>query len=151
MFSLFYLLVKTTKRDFGNIKHAEIKQVLSFKQVSVTLSNFLNRKNKKQEKDRFQNLSYWAEILSIRLEVLVIKPLSQEKPGLKDLEFILIGFYIECIESITFAEQSIQPGSGWIGFKCPAGGFWVLQFQEFINNILCTLHARFFSFQRFLW
>ena len=48
MFSLFYLLVKTTKRDFGNIKHAEIKQVLSFKQVSVTLSNFLNRKNKKQ-------------------------------------------------------------------------------------------------------
>ena len=30
MFSLFYLLVKTTKRDFGNIKHAEIKQVLSF-------------------------------------------------------------------------------------------------------------------------
>ena len=56
MFSLFYLLVKTTKRDFGNIKHAEIKQVLSFKQVSVTLSNFLNRKNKKQEKNRFQNL-----------------------------------------------------------------------------------------------
>ena len=50
MFSLFYLLVKTTKRDFGSIKHAEIKQVLSFKQVSVTLSNFLNRKNKKQEK-----------------------------------------------------------------------------------------------------
>ena len=50
MFSLFYLLVKTTKRDFGNIKHAKIKQVLSFKQVSVTLSNFLNRKNKKQEK-----------------------------------------------------------------------------------------------------
>ena len=48
MFSLFYLLVKTTKRDFGNIKHAEIKQVLSFKQVSVTLSNFLNRKNKEQ-------------------------------------------------------------------------------------------------------
>ena len=56
MFSLFYLLVKTTKRDFGNIKHAEIKQVLSFKQVSVTLSNFLNRKNKKQEKNRFQNI-----------------------------------------------------------------------------------------------
>ena len=56
MFSLFYLLVKTTKRDFRNIKHAEIKQVLSFKQVSVTLSNFLNRKNKKQEKNRFQNL-----------------------------------------------------------------------------------------------
>ena len=56
MFSLFYLLVKTTKRDFGIIKHAEIKQVLSFKQVSVTLSNFLNRKNKKQEKNRFQNL-----------------------------------------------------------------------------------------------
>ena len=55
MFSLFYLLVKTTKRDFGSIKHAEIKQVLSFKQVSVTLSNFLNRKNKKQEKNRFQN------------------------------------------------------------------------------------------------
>ena len=48
MFSLFYLLAKTTKRDFGSIKHAEIKQVLSFKQVSVTLSNFLNRKNKKQ-------------------------------------------------------------------------------------------------------
>ena len=58
MFSLFYLLVKTTKRDFGNIKHAEIKQVLSFKQVSVTLSNFLNRKNKKQERNRFQNLPY---------------------------------------------------------------------------------------------
>ena len=50
MFSLFYLLVKTTKRDFGSIKHAEIKQVLSFKQVSVTLSNFLNRKNKKTGK-----------------------------------------------------------------------------------------------------
>ena len=48
MFSLFYLLVKTTKRDFGIIKHAEIKQVLSFKQVLVTLSDFLNRKNKKQ-------------------------------------------------------------------------------------------------------
>ena len=58
MFSLFYLLVKTTKRDFGIIKHAEIKQVLSFKQVSVTLSNFLNRKNKKQEKNMFQNLPY---------------------------------------------------------------------------------------------
>ena len=56
MFSLFYLLVKTTKRDFRSIKYAEIKQVLSFKQVSVTLSNFLNRKNKKQEKNRFQNL-----------------------------------------------------------------------------------------------
>ena len=56
MISLFYSLVKTTKRDFGSIKHAEIKQVLSFKQVSVTLSNFLNRKNKKQEKNRFQNL-----------------------------------------------------------------------------------------------
>ena len=54
MFSLFYLLVKTTKRDFGNIKHAKIKQVLSFKQVSVTLSNFLNRKNKKQEKTGFR-------------------------------------------------------------------------------------------------
>ena len=52
MFSLFYLLVKTTKRDFGNIKHAEIKQVLSFKQVSVTLSNFLNRKNKQTGKKR---------------------------------------------------------------------------------------------------
>ena len=50
MISLFYSLVKTTKRYFGNIKHAKIKQVLSFKQVSVTLSNFLNRKNKKQEK-----------------------------------------------------------------------------------------------------
>ena len=54
MFSLFYLLVKTTKRDFGSIKHAEIKKVLSFKQVSVTLSNFLNRKNKKQEKTGFR-------------------------------------------------------------------------------------------------
>ena len=43
-----YVLVKTTKRDFGSIKHAGIKQVLTFKQVSVTLSNFLNRKNKKQ-------------------------------------------------------------------------------------------------------
>ena len=48
MFSLFYLLVKTTKRDFENIKHTEIKQGLSFKQVPVALSNFLNRKNKKQ-------------------------------------------------------------------------------------------------------
>ena len=48
MISLFYSLVKTTKRDFGNIKNAEIKQVLSFKQVLVTLSDFLNRKNKKQ-------------------------------------------------------------------------------------------------------
>ena len=60
MFSLFYLLVKTTKRDFRNIKHAEIKQVLSFKQVSVTLSNFLNRKNKKTGKNRFQASSMKA-------------------------------------------------------------------------------------------
>ena len=50
MFSLFYLLVKTTKRDFGNIKHAENKQVLSFKQVSVTLSNFLKQKKQKTGK-----------------------------------------------------------------------------------------------------
>ena len=55
-FSLFYILVKTRKRDFRNIKHAEIKQVLTFEQVSVTLSNFLSRKNKKQEKKRFQKL-----------------------------------------------------------------------------------------------
>jgi len=53
---LFYLLVKTTKRYFGSIKHAKIKQVLSFKQVSVTLSNFLNRKKQKTGKNRFQNL-----------------------------------------------------------------------------------------------
>ena len=55
-FLCFIYLKKKTKGDFRNINHTEIKQVLSFKQVSVTLSNFLNRKIKKQEKNRFQNL-----------------------------------------------------------------------------------------------
>lgn len=39
---LFYLLVKTTKTCFRNIEHAEIKQVLYFRQLSVIFSNFLN-------------------------------------------------------------------------------------------------------------
>ena len=55
-FLCFIFLVKTTKRDFGSIKNAEIKQVLTFKQVSVTLSNFISKKNQKTGKNMFQNL-----------------------------------------------------------------------------------------------
>ena len=47
---MIYLLIKTRKTGFGKIKYAEIKHVLTFKQFSVSLSNFLNRKNKKQGK-----------------------------------------------------------------------------------------------------
>ena len=45
MFSLFYLLVKTTKRYFRIIKNAGIKQVLTFKQVSVTFSVISGKKH----------------------------------------------------------------------------------------------------------
>ena len=50
------MYTKYVKTGFRNLKYAKIKQVLVFKQVSVTCVNILNRKNKKQEKNSFQNL-----------------------------------------------------------------------------------------------
>ena len=45
------------KKQVSKISNAlVIKQVLYFKQVSVTCKKILNRKNKKQEKNGFQNL-----------------------------------------------------------------------------------------------
>ena len=45
------------KKQVSEVSNAlEIKQVLYFKQVSVTRKKILNRKNKKQEKNSFQNL-----------------------------------------------------------------------------------------------
>ena len=47
---------KLEKTVFRNINIPRNKQVLYFKQVSVTCRKILNRKNKKQEKNSFQNL-----------------------------------------------------------------------------------------------
>ena len=48
---------KTRKKQVSEISHTlKSKQVLYFKQVLVTSKKILNRKNKKQEKNSFQNL-----------------------------------------------------------------------------------------------
>ena len=67
IFSFMYLLIKTRRAGFRNIKYAEIKHVLTFKQVSVTFSNFLNRKNKKTEKNMFQKIPMKGQLPYLNL------------------------------------------------------------------------------------
>ena len=64
---MFSLLLYKTKKQVSEISNTlKSKQVLYFKQVLVTSKKILNRKNKKQEKNSFQNLpKKEIQILSI--------------------------------------------------------------------------------------